>query len=201
MFERALGDLEVILGEAIASFERDLFRRGLTRQQQDDRLEQISQAIENNERHKESVNQSSVISAQSRQLIDSDQQGIKEAEAGFLSPEDLAGFAHDAIKRHLPNSMRQTGDGEFELSVTGDLRDALGRLLTTYPATHYARTEIARFRNRVDKPEKTRVSFREDSYGGEFVHARHPLLLLHGILKKRHCPTRRGAPPWSRSTW
>ena len=85
VFERALGDLEVVLGEAIASFERDLFRRGLTQQQQEERLERITQSIENNEQHRESITQSSVISLQGRQLIDSEQQDIKEAEARFLS--------------------------------------------------------------------------------------------------------------------
>ena len=55
VFERALGELEVVLGEVIAAFERDLFRRGLTQRQQDERLEQAAQAIENNERHRQSI--------------------------------------------------------------------------------------------------------------------------------------------------
>ena len=184
VFERALGDLEVIFGEAIASFERDIFRRDLTRQQQDERLERISQAVENNERHKESISQSSVISAQSRQLLDSDQQEIKEAEARFLSPEELAGFAHTVIQRHLPNSMRPTARGEFEVSGSDELRDALGSLLSAYPATHYARAEVVRFRNRTSQTEKTRVSFMGEGDEIEFVHARHPLMLLARHLEE-----------------
>ena len=84
VFERALGELEVILGEAIAAFERELFTRGLTRRQQEERLERTAQAIEYQERNRESITQSSVISDQGRQLIDSEQQDIKAAEAGFL---------------------------------------------------------------------------------------------------------------------
>ena len=51
----ALGELEVVLGETIASFERDLFRRGLTPRQQEERLERTAQAIENNEQHRELI--------------------------------------------------------------------------------------------------------------------------------------------------
>ncbi len=184
VFERALGDLEVILGEAIASFERDVFRLGLTQRQQEEQLERISQAVTNNERHKETITESSVISVQGRQLIDSDQQEIKDAEAGFLSPEELAGFTHAAIEHHLPNSMKQTAMGEFEISGSDSLRDALGSLLTAYPATHHARTAIVRFRNQVGQTAKTRVSFLAEGDETEFVHARHPLLLLARHLEK-----------------
>ena len=107
VFERALGELEVILGEEIAAFERELFTRGLTRQQQDERLERAAQAIENRERNRESIARSSVISDQGRQLIESEQQDIKEAESGFLSPHELAEFVFASIERHLPNSMRR----------------------------------------------------------------------------------------------
>ena len=75
IFERALGELEVVLGETIASFERDLFRRGLTARQQEERLERAALAIENNEQHRELINRASVISEQGRHLIESDQHG------------------------------------------------------------------------------------------------------------------------------
>ena len=185
VFERALGDLEVVLGEEIASFERDLFRRNLTQQQQEERLERITQAIENNEQNRESITQSSVISEQGRQLIDSEQQEIKDAEAGFLSPVELAEFAYASIERHVPNIMKQTATtGEFEVVARDDLQEALRGLLTAYPSTHYARTEIVRFRNRVSQQGNTKVSFLGEKEGGEFVHARHPLLLLARYLER-----------------
>ena len=185
IFERALGDLEVVLGEEIASFERDLFRRGLTQQQQEERLERITQAIENNEQHRESIIQSSVISEQGRQLIDSEQQEIKDAEAGFLSPMELAEFTFTSIERHIPNSMKRTATaGEFEVVGSDNLRDALQGLLVAYPSTHYARTETVRFRNRVGQPGNTKVSFLGEIEGREFVHARHPLLLLARYLER-----------------
>ena len=179
IFERALGDLEVILGEAIASFERDVFQSGLTEQQQEEHLERVTQTIENNERNREAIAQSSVISLQGRQLIDSDQDEIKEAETRFLSTGELAEFVHATIEEHLPNSMRVSATaGEFNIVRNEELRTALQGLLAAYPATHYARTEIARFNNRIRQQRATRVSFIEEGDSVEFVQVRHPLLLL-----------------------
>ena len=137
IFERALGDLEVILGESIASFERNVFRRGLSEQQQEEELERITQVIENNERNKEAVSGSSVISLQARQLIDSEQQEIKDNEVRFLSPEELAEFVFAAIERHSPGSMRRLANQcEFEVVGSARLGDALRGLVASYPATH-----------------------------------------------------------------
>ena len=179
VFERALGDIEMVLGETISSFERDLFRRGLTPQQQEARLEQAAQAIANGELHREQVSRATVISDQGRHLIESEQQEIKEAAARFLLPDELAEFVLTILERHFPNSMRATTDGtQFTLVGNEDLHDSLQGLLTAYPATHYARVEVARFRNRLNQQRRLRVSFVGESEGVEFVHARHPLMLL-----------------------
>ena len=179
IFERTLGELEVVLGEAIADFERDLFKQNLTEQQQIERLEQTAQAIENRERNRESVTQSSVISAHGRHLIDSDQQEISDAEAGFLSPDDLADFVHASLERHLPKTLRPTaGVGQFKLVDSAEFQDALQRLLQSYPASANARTQMVRFRGRTRRQTHTNVSFTGEDPEAEYVHARHPLLLL-----------------------
>ena len=179
VFERALGDMEVILGEEIASFERDVFTRDLSPQQQEARLERISQAIENREQQRESITQSSVISLHGRQLIDSGQQEIREAESRFLAPEEVAQFVYASLESSIANSMRRaTAADVFEVSGTRGLRDKLQDLLRSYPASHYARTAIARFRKRIDDQKRVKVSFFGDRDDVEFVHTRHPLVLL-----------------------
>lgn len=178
IFERALGDMEVVLGEAVASFERDVFRRNLTPQQQDDRLERLSQLIENQSQQRESVTQSEVISLQGRQLMESDQDDIKEAETRFLSPEEVGEFVHAALGRHLARSMKQIGEDTYEIGVADQFRDALQALLRDYPPTHFARTEITRFRRLLEERERVRISFSGSEDDAEFAHARHPLVLL-----------------------
>ena len=179
IFERALGELEVILGEEIASFERDVFTRDLTPKQQGERLEIISQAIENRQQQRKSITRSDVISLQGIQLLDSDQQDIKESESRFLAPEEVAEFVYASLENSIPNSVRRTSaDGEFAVSGTRGLRDVLQELLRSYPPSHHARTEIARFRNRIDGQKRTKVSFLGDGEDVEFAHTRHPLVLL-----------------------
>ena len=198
IFERALGELEVILGEAMASFERDLFRRGLTQQQQDDELERIAQVIENNELNRESVGNSSVISAQGRLLIDLEQEEIKEAESKFILPDELAEFVYTALDGHLPGTLRPVGSGIRIYDVLGsdDLSNSLAGLLRAYPATHSARHEIVRFRNKMNGQKSARVDFTGEDEQAEFVHARHPLVLLVRHLQ-RESPSE---TPWSAGT-
>ena len=179
VFERALGDMEIILGEQVAAFEREVFTHSLSAHQQRDRLERICQAVENRELQRESVSQSGVISEQGRQLIESDQNEIKEAETKFLSPKEVAEFVYASLDSHLPKSVRRLSRKDrFEVSGTREMRDALQGLLRAYSSTHYARTEIVRFRKYLEEQRRIRISF--SGYGGnaEFVHTRHPLVLL-----------------------
>lgn len=184
VFEQALGDMEVILGEAVASFERDVFRRNLSPHQQEERLERISQAIENREQQRESVAQSGVISLQGRQLIESDQEEIKEAESRFLSPEELGEFVHASFERKFPGTMKRATGGDYEVSGTARIRDALQGLLAAFPSSHNARTEIARFRRLLDEERRIRISFSESRDNVEFAHIRHPLVLLGRALAR-----------------
>ena len=182
--------MEVILGEAVASFERDVFTSNLSPHQQEERLERISQAIENREQQRESVVQSGVISLQGRQLIESDQEEIREAESRFLSPEEVGEFVHASLERNFPGGLKQVAPDGFEVSGTSQIRDALQGLLTTYPPTHYARTDIARFRRRLDEEKKIKVSFSGSGDHSAFAHARHPLMLLgRHIARNTHSDT------------
>lgn len=187
IFERALGDVGVILGEKISEFERDVFSRGLSRAQEEERIEMISQIAETRARQREEVASSSVISDQGRQLIESDQQEIKDAESRFLSMSEISDFVYTALEFNLPNSVRRTprsGDG-FTVRNTQELKDALAELIGEYPTSSPARIEITQFRKRVDTQRSTRVSFSERGDGVEFAHVRHPLVSLARHLTKK----------------
>lgn len=180
IFERALGDMEVILGERISVFEQDVFSRGLTRAEAEERIERISQIVENSARQREDVTSSSVISQQGRQIIESDQQEIKDAESRFLSMSEISEFVYAALESNLPNSVRRTlnsGDG-FTVRNTQELKDALASLVSAYRSTSPARMDITQFRNRIEIQRTTHVSFSERADDIEFAHVRHPLVSL-----------------------
>lgn len=180
IFERALGEMEVILGEQISVFEKDVFSRGLSRAEEEERVEMISQIAENLARQRDEVTSSSVISEQGRQIIESDQQEIKDAESRFLSMSEISEFVYAALESNLPNSVRRTPrsvDG-FTVRNTQELKDALTALIRAYPSSSPARMDITQFRNRIGTQRSTRVSFSEQADGVEFAHVRHPLVSL-----------------------
>lgn len=180
IFERALGDMEVILGEQISAFGQDMFSRGLSRDEEEERIERISQIAENLARQREEVTSSNVISQQGRQIIESDQQEIKDAESRFLSMSEISDFVYTALEPNLPNSVRRTprsGDG-FTVRNTQELKDALASLVGSYRSSSPARMDIIQFRNRLEVQRTTRVSFSERADDIEFAHVRHPLVSL-----------------------
>ncbi len=178
VFERALGDMEMVLGEEIASFERELFTRGLSSQQQDERLERIAQAIVNVEQQRESIQEASELFLAGRQLLESDQEEIREAESRFLSPAELGEFVYATLESRYSGCMRRMPtEGIYEVVGTGDIKEALRSLIRAYPASHYARTEVLRFVRRLEEG-RVRVSFIEQPDQIEFAHIRHPLVLL-----------------------
>lgn len=178
IFERALGDMEVILGEEISSFESEVFRLGLTEQQQETRLDRVAEVIANVETQRNSIEESSDLFLAGKRLLDSEQQEIIDAESNFLTPTDLADFVFLEVGGKLPQSLRKLGDGDvFELTTNKELKDAFNALLRSYPASRRARTEIVRFTRRLEEG-KVRVAFWGESDEAELAHVRHPLVLL-----------------------
>lgn len=179
VFERALGDMELILGDEIAQFERDIFTLDLTAEQQEERLERIAQVAATLESQRKAIEEEGEVLLSGRSLIGSDQDEIKEAEARFLSPLDIAEMVSFSIDTTFPNCLRRISDeGLFEFVFAKEVREKLQSLLRAYPATHVARTEIARFSHRLEQAGKLRISFWGEHDSAEFVHIRHPVVLL-----------------------
>ena len=188
IFERSLGDMEIILGEEMATFEKEVFSRDLSPQQQEERLERIGQIIENRERQRADVTRSSVISAQARQLIESERQEVREAEARFLAPGELADFVHASMERDFPDSLRPArSEGIFELNCNDKFREAFQAFARSYPTKHSAKSEILRFHKRMLGRRKMKISFSAGGEEVEFVHFRHPLVLwARHSVRERH---------------
>ena len=188
IFERALGDMELVLGEEISSFESDVFRLMLSPQQQEERLERTAQAIANIEQQRESISESSDLFLTGRQLLDRDQQEISEAESGFLSPYELADFVYASLVARFPQSIRKLRQGNaFEVSGGAEIGKALHGLLRSYPVSHHARTEILRFAKCLEE-SRVRVVFWGEAEEGDLAHIRHPLVLLARWLARKPLP-------------
>ncbi len=177
VFERALGEMELILGEQIAAFEHDVFAVGLSKLQQDERLDRIAQVGVNQRQQEQSINESSDIFLAGRSLLEADREEIREAEVRFLSPSDIANFVLTIFDKEFPKSMHKLVDDLYEITGTKELNEALRTLLRSYPSLHNARTEINRFSKRLEVG-KVRASFEAGHETDEFVHVRHPLVLL-----------------------
>ena len=130
--------------------------------------------------------------------MDSEQQEIKEAEVRFLAPEEIAGFVYSTLERHLPNSLARTSDEfVFDVMRSEGLRDALRGLVTAYPATHHARTEISRFRNRIASPAEREFRFWESAKVWSSFMFDIPCYCWRGISRVNRSPTYPGA--WEKS--
>ena len=195
LFEQALGHMEDVLGQ-LNLFSHDVFTQDLTPQQQEKRLEQILEAARQQDIARQEISNSEVISEQGRRILESDQQAIKDAEARFLSADDLAEFVSVTLNRHFPNRFRPSASDLYTVYDGHSLWNALGELVVSYPSTHYARQEILRFRELLLQSGRLSVSFRNGAGTHEFVHVRHPLVLL-----TRHLASRRAVDlPWCYGT-
>ncbi|TAJ18293.1 MAG: hypothetical protein EPO65_09270 [Dehalococcoidia bacterium] len=187
VFERALGDMEIILGEEIGTFESDVFRLGLSSSQQEERLDRVAEVVANVERQRESISESSDLFLAGRQLLDGDQQEITEAESLFLSPEELSDFVFATLDGRFGQAIRRLDGALFEVTGNRELKDALHSLLRSYPVSHHARTEILRFTRRLDEG-RVRLAFTPSEVEAEFAHIRHPLVLLARWLAREPLP-------------
>jgi hypothetical protein len=188
VFERALGDMELILGPEIAEFEREVFTLGLSPSQQEERLDRVAEAIARIEQQRESITAASDLFIAGRQLIESEQQEIKDAESRFLSPSEIGDFVSATLEKHFAGSIKTLAEqGLYEIVRTKDIREALRSLHRAYATSHYARMETQRFGKKLDEG-RIRVSFIGDDGQAEYVHVRHPLVLLARWLSREPLP-------------
>lgn len=195
-FERALGELEIVLGEEMGQFTRDLFSRALTPHQQEERLDRVARAIEERRRQAMLVEEEHGALLAAVQRVEVETSEFRELERAFLSPDELRRFVVETLRnRYGPDTVRERGDGvvEVDLSVLEEELTALSRALpATSSARDRTRSLVARSRRQAGRLE---ASFHDAEYreGVDFVHARHPLLLLCRHIRRGNRPEARVA--------
>lgn len=101
--ERALGGFEEVLGFEIKALERDLFSGQLTAAQQEQRIEQTAQAIENIKEHEERLEgEAAALIAHGDYVL----REIRDKRDGqrWISPEDIVDYLHLGLNRLYPES-------------------------------------------------------------------------------------------------
>jgi SNF2 family DNA or RNA helicase len=121
IFEQSIGDLEPIIGEEIQKLTRDLFNRDLSASQQEARIQQSAEALENRRQDIENLeaNSSRFIGADE---FFNDEIGRIERKKRFISPSELQVFLSEFLARHFPDCrLEPVGAGYWRLKVSAAL--------------------------------------------------------------------------------
>ena len=152
IFERALGGMEVILGDEVAQLTADLLREKLTPEQEERRIEQTALAIEQKRTDQEQVE------SQASELIAHGGYIVQQAHAAHefkhrITSEDLEAYTRDYLERNVTGyEFRQTNHAgkEFLIRLPGDLASQL---------QEYIRRSRMSSRTRIPSGERVRCVF------------------------------------------
>lgn len=136
VFEESLGELEEILGRETQALLVDLFTRGLTEAQLEQRADQIATAVENTRRSQEALETQAIhLVAWADYLLDKVEQARNQGR--WLQPEEVRRFVEDVLTRRYPGSTVQpVGAGSpalWVIRLAEPARQELFRFMATYP--------------------------------------------------------------------
>jgi superfamily II DNA or RNA helicase len=185
IFEETLGEGEPIVGETIRRLESSLLTRPLSREEEDARIDQAAQALENLRLHREELERNAAHLMAHGQRVMERIEAAKEL-ARRVTENDLYIYVKDYLTKYWPgHRFAQEGDDPFVVSIqlpgelAAKLEDFLraeGLLGRTLLSSGEAKT--CRFLNRISEPARR---------GEEIVHQFHPLVRFVGRdLKARN---------------
>lgn len=147
IFEKALGGLELVIGEEIKKLTSDLMTQRLSIKQQNERIEQTQQALEIKKQHEEQLEE------QANNLIAHGGYILNQVKAAkdlnrIISANDLHVFVKDFIVKHYPGcEFRQVNESEliFEIKLSSEAKVDLSDYLkkkSLYGQTRLAENQI-----------------------------------------------------------
>jgi superfamily II DNA or RNA helicase len=188
VFERALGEMELILGEALEQFHKDLFCKKLTPAQQEEHLDRIAVGLVNQQRRLAEVEQEHGALFGAVQRVEVDKADFKRMERDFLRADHLRQFVIDTLNAaHGTTAGKEALEEQvvFDLEI---LRPDLEDLTRSLPAASSARRSVRRLVDRARNGDTQLVgTFHDSGYREhvDFVHIRHPLVLLARHLRQQ----------------
>ncbi len=121
IFERSIGDLEAILGHAIGEIQRDVLTGKLTEVQQEERANQIANAIINLQKEHDEFDEKSKKFVGVDEVFTDRFNDIKEGER-YISPDELREFVEGFLRLRFPGvKLRRIEDSGNELAPAFEL--------------------------------------------------------------------------------
>jgi superfamily II DNA or RNA helicase len=159
IFVRALGGLDAVLGEEIHNLTADLFSSRLTPQQQEQRIEQTANAVE------QIKQQQDALERQASHMIAHGGYILEQVEAAHefkkrITSEDLMVYVQDYLNRHCKGHLFQQCSNQelmFEIQLPPELASKLDGFMKNqrlYGQTRLATgdTVLCRFENKLRPP-------------------------------------------------
>jgi hypothetical protein len=185
IFEEALGEAEAIVGDTIRRLETSLLTRPLTREEEDERIDQAAQALENLRVHREELEKNAAHLMAHGQRVMERIEAAREL-AKRVTERDLYIYVKDYLNKYWPgHRFAQDGEDPFVVNIQlpgelaaklDDFLRAEGLLGRTLLASGEARN--CRFLNRISELPRR---------GEEIIHQFHPLVRFIGRdLKARN---------------
>jgi superfamily II DNA or RNA helicase len=154
----ALGDFEAILGDAVRRLTLDLLSGHLTQQQQEQRIDQTAQALENLRHEEQRLEQDASSLIAYGDYILNQVQAARELHR-WISGEDLQRYVFDHLRVHYPGCELLQGDAGspiFEVELSERAKFDLGEFIrkhrlsfATKLISTSSRPVRCRFENRV----------------------------------------------------
>jgi len=118
IFEKALGGLEPILGEAIRTLTIELLKQQLTTEQEQQRIDQVYWAVKNN------IMEEEKLESEAAHLVAYGDYVINKINAArqlnrWISASDIKTYVIDFLRLNYPGcDIKQIADGELEFEIT-----------------------------------------------------------------------------------
>lgn len=174
IFERSIGDLEIILGEEIRELQKELLTKRLTPEEEDQRIERAALAIERRETELQELEKEAATFVGVDDHLERELERIRSG-GELLTPEDRAAFFLHFVERRYPNAHLGSTrvEGVYRLEIPFELEADVSGLRNSLARRRF----LSAIRDgEVELTFSAKVAYEDDRV--EFLTASHPLIEL-----------------------
>lgn len=170
IFERSIGELEMILGDELSTIERDILSKKLSPKEEEELIERKAMAIEDRLESLEKLEKNSAQFIGTDQFFDSEVEMIKQRRR-YITDEQMRRFIVDFLRTNCPRS-RLAYDSETNI---GELYpdDRLRSMLTRYGIAAHLFRYLTSIDRGIPITFDSQTAFDHPNY--DFINVLHPL--------------------------